>query len=97
MKEKGIIFRIVEEGYGGPLEDFSDDEVHTVIRYCPETGSISKAVKRPESAKIREIVDNTTYFTREALTLMWDIEFTYKGHVNKFELAIEYVPNHKIS
>ena len=91
--ESGVIFRIVEEGYGGPLEDFSNDAVHTIIRYCAETGSISKAIKRDEPAKIREIIDPKTYMVKEVLSKIWDLTFVYKGVAREHELVVEYIPN----
>ena len=91
MKEDGIKFLVVEEGCGGPIEDFSDDSIHTIIRYCPETGSISKAVKQEGLAIVRDICDPKDYMIKPTLSKMWDITFIYKGKVSTTEIAIEYI------
>lgn len=93
-REDGIVFMIVKEGEGGPLEPLSDDSVHTIIRYCPETGSLSKAVKRDEPAIVRNLLDPIDYVERPALSKIWDCMFMYDG-ISKFEMTVEYFPNSK--
>lgn len=95
MKEDGIRFLIVEEGFGGSLEYFSEDDVHTVIRYCPQTGSISKAVRREGPPKVRDVFDPKDYMMKPTLSRIWDITFVYKSIVHVNELAIEYIPHVK--
>ena len=93
MKENGVRFELVEEGYGGPIEHFGEDDVHTIIRYCPKTGSISKAVKQEGPAILRDICDPVDYIVKPTLSKLWDVTFIYKDVIRQFELAIEYRPS----
>ena len=79
MSLNGIDFLIVKEGEKTPDEVFQREDVHTVIRYCPELNSISIARRKDDPPEIRTITDPISFHEIKTLCFEWELKLCYKG------------------